>query len=44
MAWGADGNITAIVFMEFSVTGSSINIIQELNKVLTPEQVAVDPA
>ena len=44
MAWGADGNITPIVFMEFSVTGSSINIIQELNKVLTPEQVAVDPA
>ena len=44
MAWGADGNITAIVFMEFSVTGSSINIIQELNKVLTPEQVAVDRA
>ena len=44
MAWGADGNITAIVFMEFSVAGSSINIIQELNKVLTPEQVAVDPA
>ena len=44
MAWGADGNITAIVFLEFSVTGSSINIIQELNKVLTPEQVAVDRA
>ena len=44
MAWGADGNITAIVFMEFSVTGSSINIIQELNKVLTPEQVAIDRA
>ena len=44
MAWGADGNITAIVLMEFSVTGSSINIIQELNKVLTPEQVAVDRA
>ncbi|MGB2377352.1 MAG: FAD-binding oxidoreductase [Luminiphilus sp.] len=44
MAWGADGNITPIVFMEFSVTGSSINIIQELNKVLTPEQVAVDRA
>lgn len=44
MAWGADGNITVIVFMEFSVSGSSINIIQELNKVLTPEQVAVDRA
>ena len=44
MACGADGNITPNVFMEFSVTGSSINIIQELNKVLTPEQVAVDRA
>jgi FAD/FMN-containing dehydrogenase len=30
--------------MEFSVTGSSIDIIQELSAVLTPEQVAVDPA
>ena len=44
MARGADGNITAVVFMEFSVTGSSIDIIQELSAVLTPEQVAVDPA
>ncbi len=44
MARGADGSITAIVFMEFSVAGSSIDIIQELSAVLTPEQVAVDPA
>ncbi|MEC8007858.1 MAG: FAD-binding oxidoreductase [Pseudomonadota bacterium] len=36
--------MTPIVFMEFSVTGSSIDIIQELSAVLTPEQVAVDPA
>ncbi len=44
MARGADGNITAVVFMEFSVAGSSIDIIQELSAVLAPEQVAVDPA
>ena len=44
MARGADGNITAAVFMEFSVAGSSIDIIQELSAVLAPEQVAVDPA
>ena len=44
MAPGADGNITAVVFMEFSVAGSSIDIIQELSAVLAPEQVAVDPA
>ena len=44
MARGADGSITAIVFMEFSVAGSSIDIIQELSAVLTPEQVALDPA
>ena len=44
MARGADGNITAGVFMEFSVAGSSIDIIQELSAVLAPEQVAVDPA
>ena len=44
MARGADGNITAVVFMEFSVAGSSIEIIQELSAVLAPEQVAVDPA
>ena len=44
MARGADGNITAVVFMEFSVAGSSIDIIQELRAVLAPEQVAVDPA
>ena len=44
MAWGADGNITSIIFVEFSVAGSSIDIIQELSAVLTPEQVAVDPA
>ena len=30
--------------MEFSVAGSSIDIIQELSAVLTPEQVAIDPA
>jgi FAD/FMN-containing dehydrogenase len=40
----ADGNITPIVFMEFSVAGSSIDIIQELSAVLTPEQVAIDRA
>ena len=44
MARGADGNITSIIFVEFSVAGSSIDIIQELSAVLTPEQVAVDPA
>ena len=44
MARRADGNITPIVFMEFSVAGSSIDIIQELSAVLTPEQVAIDPA
>ena len=44
MARGADGNITAVVFMECSVAGSSIDIIQELSAVLAPEQVAVDPA
>ena len=44
MARGADGNITPIVFVEFSVAGSSIDIIRELSAVLTPEQVAVDPA
>jgi FAD/FMN-containing dehydrogenase len=44
MARGADGNITPVVFMEFSVAGSSIDIIQELSAVLTPEQVAIDPA
>ena len=44
MARGADGNITPVVFMEFSVTGLSIDIIQELSAVLTPEQVAIDPA
>ena len=44
MARGADGNITAVVFMEFSVAGSSTDIIQELSAVLAPEQVAVDPA
>ena len=44
MARGADGNITAVVFMEFSVAGSSIEIIQELSAVLAREQVAVDPA
>ena len=44
MARGADGNITAVVFMEFSVAGSSIEIIEELSAVLAPEQVAVDPA
>lgn len=44
MARGADGNITPVVFMEFSVTGLSIDIIQELSAVLTPEQVAMDPA
>ena len=44
MTRGADGNITAVVFMEFSVAGSSIDIIQELSAVLAPEQVAVDPA
>ena len=44
MARGADGNITTVVFMEFSVAGSSIDIIQELSAVLAPEQVAVDPA
>ena len=42
MALGADGNITPIVFMEFSVAGLSIDIIQELSAVLTPEQVAID--
>ncbi|HCG95782.1 MAG TPA: FAD-binding oxidoreductase [Halieaceae bacterium] len=30
--------------MEFSVAGLSIDIIQKLSAVLTPEQVAVDPA
>ena len=44
MARGADGNITAVVFLEFSVAGSSIDIIQELSAVLAREQVAVDPA
>ena len=44
MARDADGNIMAVVFLEFSVAGSSIDIIQELSAVLTPEQVAVDPA
>ena len=44
MARGANGNITPIVFTEFSVIGSSIQIIQELNKVLTPEQLAIDQA
>ena len=44
MARGADGSITPIVFMEFSVAGSSIDIIRELSAVLTPEQVAIDPA
>ena len=44
MARGADGNITPVVFMEFNVAGSSIDIIQELSAVLTPEQVAIDPA
>jgi FAD/FMN-containing dehydrogenase len=44
MARGADGNITPVVFMEFSVAGSSIDIIQELSAVLTPDQVAIDPA
>ena len=44
MARGAVGNITPVVFMEFSVAGSSIDIIQELSAVLTPEQVAIDPA
>ena len=44
MARGADDNIMAVVFMEFSVAGSSIDIIQELSAVLAPEQVAVDPA
>ena len=44
MARGADGNITTVVFMEFSVAGSSIDIIKELSAVLAPEQVAVDPA
>jgi FAD/FMN-containing dehydrogenase len=44
MARRAGGNITPIVFMEFSVAGSSIDIIQELSAVLTPEQVAIDPA
>ena len=44
MARGADGSITPIVFMEFSVAGSSIDIIQELSAVLTPEQVAIDRA
>ena len=44
MARGADGNITTTVFMEFSVAGSSMNIFQELSAVLTPEQVAIDPA
>ena len=44
MARGADGNITAVVFMEFSVAGSSIDIIKELSAVLAPEQMAVDPA
>ena len=44
MARGADGNIMAVVFMEFSVAGSSIDIIQELSAVLALEQVAVDPA
>ena len=43
MARGADGNIMLIVFMEFSVAGLSIDIIQELSTVLTPEQVAIDP-
>ena len=44
MVRGADGNITSTVFMEFSVDGSSIDIIQELSAVVTPEQVAVDPS
>ena len=44
MARGAAGNITSIVFMELSMAGSSIDIIHELRKVLTSEQVALDPA
>ena len=44
MTRGADGTITDVVFMEFSVAGASIDIIQELSAVLAPEQVAVDPA
>ena len=44
MATGADGIIATIVFMEFSVAGSSIDIVQELSAVLTPQQVAIDPA
>ena len=44
MARGAAGNITSIVFMELSVGGSSIDIIHELRKVLTSEQLALDPA
>jgi FAD/FMN-containing dehydrogenase len=44
MARGADDNITTIAFTEFSVAASSIDIIQELTQVLTPEQVMLDPS
>ncbi|MCH1601290.1 MAG: FAD-binding oxidoreductase [Luminiphilus sp.] len=43
MVRGADDNITTIAFTEFSVAASSIDIIQELTQVLTPEQVMLDP-
>jgi FAD/FMN-containing dehydrogenase len=43
MARGADDNITTLSALEFSVTESSIDIIQELSKALSPEQVAIDP-
>lgn len=44
MVRGADDNITTIAFTEFSVAASSIDIIQELTQVLTPEQVMLDPS
>ena len=44
MVRGADDNITTIAFTEFSVAASSIDIIQDLTEVLTPEQVMLDPS
>ena len=41
--WGTDDNITGVCFLGFSVVISSIDIIHELGKTLTPEQVAIDP-
>ena len=44
LARGADARLTSLLSSEFGVTRKSTDIIHELSKTLSPEQVAVDPS